>query len=142
VHAAALSANEPARAAVRSFAAAGGAVVAECGGLLYLCRSLDGAPMCGVLAAEGAMTGRLTLGYRTAIAARSWVFGSGVPVRAHEFHYGSVSPAAGRTPAWHVRERAEGFVDSGVHASFLHAHWAATPQVPDRIVARALGSAA
>jgi cobyrinic acid a,c-diamide synthase len=142
VHAAALSANEPMRASVRAFVAAGGAVVAECGGLLYLCRSLDGAPMCGVLEADASMTERLTLGYRTATAAGSWLFEAGTPVRAHEFHYASVTPAAGCAPAWLLGERAEGFVHSGLHASFLHGHWAATPGVPDRLVARAIRRAA
>jgi cobyrinic acid a,c-diamide synthase len=138
VHAEALSANGRMRAAVRAFAASGGAVVAECGGLLYLCRSLGGAPMCGVLDADAAMTERLTLGYRTATAAGSWLFDAGTPVRAHEFHYGSVTPGAGPEPAWVVGERAEGFVEGGVHASFLHGHWAATPGVADRLVQRAL----
>lgn len=142
VHAAALSANEPMRAAVRAFVVAGGVVMAECGGLLYLCRSLDGAPMCGVLDAEASMTGRLTLGYRTATAARSWLFEAGTPVRAHEFHYGSVTPGAGSEPAWLLGDRAEGFVEPGIHASFLHGHWAATPSVADRLVGRALGRAA
>ncbi|HEY0359891.1 MAG TPA: cobyrinate a,c-diamide synthase, partial [Mycobacteriales bacterium] len=68
VHAEALSANEPLRAAVRSLAASGAPVAAECAGLLWLARSLDGLPMCGVLDADGAMTPRLTLGYRQAVA--------------------------------------------------------------------------
>ena len=41
-------------------------VWAECGGLLWLARRLDGHPMVGVIDAEGHMTDRLTLGYRTA----------------------------------------------------------------------------
>lgn len=142
VHAEALSANGRMRAAVRAFAASGGAVVAECGGLLYLCRSLGGVPMCGVLDADAAMTERVTLGYRTATAAASWLFDAGAPVRAHEFHYSSVTPGAGPAPAWVVGERAEGFVEGGVHASFLHGHWAATPGVAGRLVQQALGRAA
>ena len=67
-HVAALGANAPLRAAVRALATTGAPVHAECGGLLYLCASLDGAPMCGVLPATAAMTGRLTLGYRDAVA--------------------------------------------------------------------------
>lgn len=137
VHAPALAANEPMRDAVTAFARGGGPVVAECGGLLYLCRSLDGAPMCGLLEAEAAMTGRVHLGYRTATAAGSWLFGAGTPVRAHEFHYGSVTPPAGASPAWRMDGRAEGFVQSGVHASFLHGHWAATPGAAARLVERA-----
>jgi cobyrinic acid a,c-diamide synthase len=142
VHVEALSANEPMRAAVRAAVRSGGTMVAECGGLLYLCRSLDGAPMCGVVPADAAMTGRLRLGYRSATAAGSWLHDAGTPVRAHEFHYGSVTPGAGSTPAWVMGERAEGFVERGVHASFLHGHWAATPEVADRLVRRALGRVA
>jgi cobyrinic acid a,c-diamide synthase len=54
VHAEALAANEPLRREIAAFAAAGRPVLAECGGLLYLCRSLDGKPMCGVLDAAAA----------------------------------------------------------------------------------------
>ena len=43
-----LAANAPLRAEVAAFAAAGRPVLAECGGLLYLCRDLDGHAMCGV----------------------------------------------------------------------------------------------
>ncbi|HET7479265.1 MAG TPA: cobyrinate a,c-diamide synthase, partial [Rubrobacteraceae bacterium] len=48
-YAEALSANEPMREIVRRFASEGRPIVAECGGLLYLARELDGHPMCGVL---------------------------------------------------------------------------------------------
>src|SRR5581483_2314028 len=74
VYAAELSANEPLRKAVAELALAGAPVAAECAGLLYLCRELDGAPMCGVLDADATMTPRLTLGYRDAVAVSlSWL---------------------------------------------------------------------
>jgi cobyrinic acid a,c-diamide synthase len=138
-YAEALAANRPLRAAVRRFAAAGGPVVAECGGLLYLARSLDGQPMCGVLPADGRMTGGLTLGYRHAAAgAPSALAGPGTPVRGHEFHYSRVEPAAGDEPAWLLDgDRPEGFVAGGVHATYLHTHWAAFPELPARLVAAA-----
>lgn len=65
-----LSANAPLRAAVAELAASGAPVSAECAGLLYLSRSIDGKPMCGVLPADARMTDRLTLGYREAVALR------------------------------------------------------------------------
>jgi cobyrinic acid a,c-diamide synthase len=138
-HAAALAANGPLRAAVRRFAADGGPVVAECGGLLYLARTLDGHPMCGVLPADGRMTDRLSLGYRRARATTpSALADSGVHVCGHEFHYSRVEPAAGADPAWLLDgERPEGFVAAGVHASYLHTHWAAFPEVPARLIAAA-----
>ncbi len=57
-HAADLSANARLRAEVAALAGAGAPVIAECAGLLYLARSLDGHPMCGVLEADTEMTGR------------------------------------------------------------------------------------
>lgn len=137
-----LAANAPLRADIRAFAAGGRPVVAECGGLLYLCRSLDGRPMCAVLPADAWMTTRLTLGYRNAVAsADSPLAVAGTSSRGHEFHYSAVEPAAGASPAWHLDRRGtvgdEGFVQAGVHASYLHTHWAATPQVAERFVASA-----
>jgi len=141
VYAAELSENRPLREAVRLFAAAGRPVVAECGGLLYLARSLDGREMCGVLDAGARMTGRLTLGYRRARAlSGSSLAEAGTEVRGHEFHYSAVEPAAGERPAWEVEGRGpEGFVAGGVHASYLHLHWAARPQMPRRLVRAAAG---
>jgi cobyrinic acid a,c-diamide synthase len=126
-----LSANAPLRADIAAF---DGPVVAECGGLLYLSRSLDGRPMCGVLDAEASMSGRLALGYREATAATDSPLGpAGTELRGHEFHYSTVTPAAGASPAWRLRargtERAEGFAAGAVHASYLHTHWAATPAI-------------
>ena len=142
-HVAALSANAPLRAAVADLAASGAPVHAECGGLLYLCASLDGAPLCGVLPASAAMTGRLTLGYRDAVAlAESVPFAAGRRVAGHEFHHCAVAPRAGAAPAWGWRGgEPEGFVTGGVHASFLHTHPAGTPEAVARL-ARAAAAAA
>ncbi|MBC6462255.1 cobyrinate a,c-diamide synthase, partial [Actinomadura sp. HBU206391] len=68
MYAAELSANEPLRDRIAAMPREGTVVYAECAGLLYLTRELDGAPMCGVLDATGAMTPALTLGYRSAVA--------------------------------------------------------------------------
>lgn len=134
-----LSANEPLRKAVADLAASGAPVAAECAGLLYLSRSLDGKPMCGVLAAEARMSGRLTLGYREAVAiADNPLAAAGTRVRGHEFHRTVIEPGAGATPAWGFtapERRVEGFVAGGVHASYLHVHWAGAPGTAERFVA-------
>jgi cobyrinic acid a,c-diamide synthase len=139
-YAEALSANEPLRERVRDFAAEGRPVVAECGGLLYLVRELDAHPMCGVLDATARMTSRLTLGYREARAlADSPLAEEGSTARGHEFHYSTVEPGAGERPAWELSGRGpEGFLWGGVHASYLHTHWAATPELPRRLVRAAM----
>lgn len=142
VFGAALSANVPLRRAIRAFAKAGRPILAECGGLLYLAQSLDGHAMCGVLDVTAAMGDRLTLGYRHATASAdhpAWPAGTAVP--GHEFHHSTVEPSSGAPPAWRLRgrggERAEGFVTGRVHASYLHTHWAASPDVARRLVATA-----
>ncbi len=136
VFAEALSANERLRTEVAAHARAGRPVLAECGGLLYLCEELDGHPMCGVLGARARMTDRLTLGYReaTVVAATPWLR-AGDRVRGHEFHYSRVDPIdGGERAAWTVAsrgaERLEGFVAGAVQATYLHVHWAAYRHIP------------
>ncbi|WP_330457041.1 cobyrinate a,c-diamide synthase [Streptomyces sp. NBC_00820] len=135
-----LSANEPLRKAVAELAFSGAPVAAECAGLLYLCRELDDLPMCGVLDASARMSERLTLGYQDAVALGDSVLAvAGTRMRGHEFHRTVVEPGAGAAPAWGVRapvRRVEGFVQGGVHASYLHTHWAAEPGVARRFVER------
>ncbi|GIF50544.1 cobyrinic acid a,c-diamide synthase [Asanoa ferruginea] len=137
VYAAELSANRLLRTAVAGLAAAGAPIVAECAGLLWLAQTLDGAPMCGVLPADAEMTGKLTLGYRDAVAiSPSWLAPVGTRVTGHEFHRTATTPGFGAAPAWAWRERpAEGFVAGNVHASYLHLHWAGTPEIAERLVA-------
>ncbi|WP_217254185.1 cobyrinate a,c-diamide synthase [Streptomyces sp. AC602_WCS936] len=140
VYAAELSANEPLRKAVAELALSGAPVAAECAGLLYLCRELDGLPMCGVLDASARMSERLTLGYRDAVAVTDSALAvAGTRMRGHEFHRTVVEPGAGAAPAWGMRapeRRVEGFVERGVHASYLHTHWASEPGVARRFVER------
>jgi cobyrinic acid a,c-diamide synthase len=149
VFAAELSANEPLRIAVASLAAVGAPIAAECAGLLWLCRTLDDAPMCGVLDADAAMTPSLTLGYRDAVAlSDSPLAPAGTRVTGHEFHRTTVhprsglllSPAAGAAWQWRGGDP-EGFASPGLHASYLHLHWAADPGLARRLVAAAAAAA-
>jgi cobyrinic acid a,c-diamide synthase len=136
VYAAELSANESLRADVVALTARGAPVAAECAGLLYLARELDGLPMCGVLDVAAAMTPRLTLGYRAAVAATDSVLGpAGTRVHGHEFHRTACDPPANPTPAWQwSAEGPEGFVQGRVHASYLHLNWAGNPGLAERFV--------
>jgi len=146
-HAAALSANEPLRAQVAALARAGAPVIAECAGLLYLARSIDGHPMCGVIEADAVMTGKLTLGYRDAVAAAaSPLAAAGTRVHGHEFHRTAIQAARGgdqgtSAGAWHWRQPGgpvtEGFVQGRVHASYLHTHWNGISGAAERITAAA-----
>ncbi|HET9655910.1 MAG TPA: cobyrinate a,c-diamide synthase, partial [Kineosporiaceae bacterium] len=132
MHAEALSGNDSLRDELASF---DGPVLAECAGLLYLGRTLDGVPMCGRLDVEARMTGRLTLGYREASAASdSPVAARGMTVRGHEFHRTATDPEHGDRPAWRWGGGDHGFVSGRVHASYLHTHWAGHPQTARRFV--------
>ncbi|MGK5685411.1 cobyrinate a,c-diamide synthase [Actinoplanes sp. URMC 104] len=142
VYAAELSANEPLRRSVLELAQSGGPIAAECAGLLWLCRTLDGAPMCGVLDADAAMTPSLTLGYRDAVAlSDSPLAPAGTRVTGHEFHRTTVhprsglllSPAGGAAWAWRGADP-EGFATPSLHASYLHLHWAGQPAFASRLV--------
>ena len=82
-----LASNEKARTAIKAYAEQGGKIIAECGGMMYLCKQIvtdDGEySMCGVL--PYAITARhadrkLSLGYRQFVL-------DGHEYRGHEFHY-------------------------------------------------------
>ena len=86
-HLEALVRNERCRRAIKDYAEQGGRIVAECGGMMYLCQSIvtdDGEyEMCGVL--PYSITARkadrkLSLGYRRFEL-------DGKEYRGHEFHY-------------------------------------------------------
>ena len=147
VYASALAENASLLTEVRDFAAAGGVIAAECAGLLYLAKKLDGVPMCGVIDAEAVLTERLTLGYREAVAATDSVLCvEGARLNGHEFHRTALDPASSTEPAWLWRSNegtkvAEGFAGARLHASYLHLHWAGHPDVPRRIVAAAASAA-
>ncbi len=142
MHAAALSANERLRGRVAALARSGAPVAAECAGLLYLARTLDERPMCGVLDVRATMTPKLTLGYRHAVAVTDSVLArTGDVVRGHEFHRTMTVPtqdARGDRPAWRFGSgELEGHVTgtgSGI-ASYLHTHWAGYPAAAARFTA-------
>jgi cobyrinic acid a,c-diamide synthase len=137
MHASGLSANGRLRDRVAALAARGAPVAAECAGLLYLARTLDDRPMCGVLDVRATMTPKLTLGYRQAVAVTDSVLArAGEVVRGHEFHRTAAVPAAGDQPAWQFGPGAvEGHVAGSVVASYLHTHWAGHPAAAARFTA-------
>ena len=95
--AAELSANRPMLDSIRQAAERGVPVYGECGGLMYLGRSLTGFdgeahPMTGLLPAASAMSqSRLSLGYREVEALSDGpLLASGQQVRGHEFHWSTL----------------------------------------------------
>ncbi|MGJ9422167.1 cobyrinate a,c-diamide synthase [Aeromicrobium sp. CF3.5] len=132
VHATGLAANAALRESLRTAIADGLPTVAECAGLLYLCRTVDGVPMVGALEADAVMAPRLTLSYRSAVVPHDQLSGpAGTRVTGHEFHRTTIAPAAG-DPAWLVDGAGHGFGTDTLSASYLHTHWAGHPQLAQR----------
>jgi cobyrinic acid a,c-diamide synthase len=134
-----LAANQPLLADVRARVADGLVTWAECGGLLWLSRSLDGRALCGALDAEGRMSERLTLGYRRAHPGVDTPLASaGTELRGHEFHYSSLEPAGDAlTMSGRNGSTQAGFASPRLFAGYLHLHLAADPHLAERFVATA-----
>lgn len=140
----ALSSNVPLLTDVRRALAAGLPTWAECGGMLWLSRSVDGTPMCGAIPTAATMRGRITVGYRRAEVRRdNPVSPAGSALRGHELHYSEVSPGGdaleltGRSGT-----RLEGFASPSVLATYLHLHLGTEPGPAERFVAAAAASGA
>lgn len=142
-HAATLAANTPLLDAIADQARHGLPVHAECAGLLYLSRSLDGHRMAGVVDADAEFGPRLTLGYRDAVAlVDSPLWKAGERVRGHEFHRTRLTGQGGDSLGWAWRAPSgdtvrEGAVLHHVHASYLHTHPAGNPAAIGRFVSAA-----
>ena len=135
LYAAQLAANTPMRSAVQKAVAGGLPTVAECGGFLYLGRSLEGAdgiayPMAGVLPGQGFRVGRLVrFGYAKLTARTdSMLFAAGESLPVHEFHHWDTTAngeafAAAKADG---RQWACGFANEHLYAGFPHLYWAGT----------------
>jgi len=148
VHAEALAANATMRADVAAFAAAGGPIYAECGGLMYLATAiatLDGRrhAMVGIIPGEAEMRDRLAaLGYVEVETQEPTLLGGpGLRFRGHQFRYSELRLTAEVDRAYTVRRRRggevtrEGYRVGATLASYVHAHWASNPLVARGLVA-------
>jgi cobyrinic acid a,c-diamide synthase len=134
LHVRELSGNEAFRSRLAVAIAGGLPVYAECGGLLYLCRSLsdlDGRswPLVGAVPGRAAMHERLQgMGYREARLAGDSLLGpAGVTVRGHEFHYSSCELENEQQPAYIHEDSPEGYAAGDLFASYVHLHFAGYP---------------
>ncbi len=140
LHAPALSANEPMRAAIAEFAAGDMPVYAECGGFMYLTQAIVDAdarswPMTGIFPTRARMQPRLArLAYIEVESsdAEGWL-AAGEHARGHEFRYSTIDPmpeAIVRT----YREPAEGYRVRSVLGSYVHLHFLSLPNFAERFV--------
>jgi len=149
VEARALSSNSRMLESIRKFAREGHPIYAECGGLMYLSegiRTLHGLlwPMTGLLPGVAVMADRLqALGYVEVETRAPTILGpAGLHFRGHQFRYSKLELHNGQahlekaytvTPRWGQRFE-EGFASSNVLGSYIHAHWASSPDVAEGFV--------
>ncbi len=139
LHARRLSENVPVLKTVAELAALGRPVYAECGGLMYLARTLedlDGVPrrMVGVLPADVHLVPRrLTLGYTEVRFTTATPLGpAGTVARGHEFHCSTLDPVPDVVPRAYRLERRDGVRREGYLLgrsllSYVHLHFGANP---------------
>ena len=143
--AARLACNRTMKKAVRALCESGMPVYAECGGFMYLCRSLVTAQekrheMTGVFDFETRMLKRLSaLGYREIrFAADNPIGGRGWIARGHEFHYSELAAPDAATKARQVyeavdktdrRRRCPGWLIHRTLGSYAHLHFRSRPEI-------------
>ncbi|MCL2790820.1 MAG: cobyrinate a,c-diamide synthase [Desulfobulbus sp.] len=145
LHARRLSDNHAMREQVRGFAESGRPVYGECGGFMYLCRSItdlngETFPMAGVYPFATRMQTRLrSLGYRRPQVVRDCLLApAGTVLYGHEFHYSTTDTNGEAVPAAYAldADRPEGFMAHGATlASYVHLHWGRTPAAAARFAA-------
>jgi cobyrinic acid a,c-diamide synthase len=134
---AALAENRPLLSSVRRAIEAKLTTWAECGGLLWLSRSLDGSEMVGAIPGDARMTEDLSIGYRTATTRVATPFGEpGSVLRGYEFHRTTLDPP-GDALLLEARFGSEqaGYASPTLFASYLHQHLSASPGFAERFVA-------
>lgn len=150
VFAAELEANSSMRASIADANARRLPIYAECGGMVYLCQSVEvkgcRRRMAGVIPAKARMNPtRQAMGYVDARALRgNIVLEAGQSIHGHEFHWSSIEwPGVGAayeclaTRGGGVSK--QGYVEGNLLASFVHVNFRGYPEAARRFVAACEG---
>jgi len=146
-----LAQNDSMLDSLRRHARSGRPLYAECGGLMYLSEAIttvagERHAMLGLVEGSAHMQSSLAaLGYVQVETREASVLGpAGTRFRGHQFRYSRFESS--RAPALYrvnvLRTDAaldEGYGGDNVLGSYVHAHWAASPQIPEHFVARCAG---
>jgi cobyrinic acid a,c-diamide synthase len=132
-----LNSNQSMLKSIKKVAHQGMPIYGECGGLMYLTRSITGYKnskknfqMVGIIDAKTEMTGKLTLNY-TEADMDTPVFGNMKNIRGHEFHYSKLKELPQDLKYVYYMKRGTG-IDGGKHdgimtysclASYMHLHF-------------------
>lgn len=136
-----LSQNKSFIKSLQDFAASGKPIYAECGGYMYLGKSItdfegNELPMAGIIPMKAEMTKRLQgIGYRKGVFREGNFLGpDGTTVQGHEFHYSRVIYEKEYPPAYELfrgdkADRLEGYARDNIVASYLHLHFSGHPEL-------------
>ena len=132
-----LNSNQSMLKSIKKAGEQGIPIYGECGGLMYLTKSITGYKdskkvfrMVGIVDARTTMTGRLTLNYTNADL-NSTTFGNIKNMRGHEFHYSKIEDLPSDSKFVYSMKRGIG-MDGGKHdgilthnsiASYMHLHF-------------------
>jgi cobyrinic acid a,c-diamide synthase len=132
-----LNSNQSMLKSIKKAGERGIPIYGECGGLMYLTKSITGYKdskkvfrMVGIVDARTKMTGRLTLNYTNADM-NSTTFGNIKNMRGHEFHYSKIEDLPSDSKFVYSMKRGIG-MDGGKHdgilthnslASYMHLHF-------------------
>ncbi|MEH2372803.1 cobyrinate a,c-diamide synthase [Nostoc sp.] len=146
-----LAENNSVRDAVKTAILNGMPTIAECGGLMYLSEQIidfesKSWSMVGVLPTSAVMGGRLTLGYRRAVALQdNLLVKANTTVYGHEFHRShlTLTPTEPlfETSRYDCEENmgCEGWgLPANVHASYVHLHWGESGEIPQQFLKECL----
>ena len=140
LHAARLAANRTMCESIRTAVRGGLPTIAECGGFLYLHRTLDGTEMAGVIDADAHLTKKLQpFGYVTLTARRdNLLCRAGEQMRAHVFHYAVSSDEGADFDARKPNGRAWTCIHASdtLYAGFPHLYFRANPAFAAQFVRR------
>ena len=142
-----LTQNESLRTEILAAAHSGMPIFAECGGFMYLTRSIRVQNrtygMVGLYPFETRMLpSRKALGYREVILRKDSLLGpKGLRVRGHEFHYSELVDRSRDIPnLFQVSSRrgietvVDGFAVHNVLAGYIHLHFGSNPEVAANLV--------
>ncbi|MGB8934741.1 MAG: cobyrinate a,c-diamide synthase [Candidatus Nitrosopolaris sp.] len=145
-----LSRNHSMHVSMLKAAENGTPIYAECGGLMYLTRSISECElrnnnkwkrnkMIGLIDADTFMSQKLTLNYTKANSHASF-FSNSSNIRGHEFHYSGIGNIAADSKFAYtmaigngVDGVKDGFIVHNCLASYMHVHFADT-RLPDQLV--------
>lgn len=140
--------NKKMRESIRTAASEGLPIFAECGGYMYLMKSIknfDGEifEMCGVIPNRAEMTKKLqTVGYVEASLTKNCIMGRvNDKIYAHEFHFSVEEKNLSEKKIFDCEKLRTGekyfagYFDKNVFASYLHIHFVGCPSAAENFIA-------